>query len=54
MKTQVILSMKEQHRLKMAIDYESGKVKAQRAAALLDYRGPILRRQSQLHNQPER
>jgi len=35
MNTQVILTMKEQHKLKMVIDYEAGKVHAQRAAELL-------------------
>lgn len=35
MNTQVILTMKEQHRLKMVVDYEAGKVVAQRAAELL-------------------
>jgi transposase len=35
MNTQVILTMKEQHKLKMVIDYEAGKVRAQRAAELL-------------------
>ena len=35
MKTQVILTMKEQHKLKMVIDYEAGKVPAQTAAKLL-------------------
>jgi hypothetical protein len=35
MNTQVILTMKEQHKLKMIVDYESGKVNAQRAAELL-------------------
>jgi transposase len=35
MNTQVTLTMKEQHKLKMVIDYEVGKVHAQRAAELL-------------------
>ena len=35
MNTQVTLTMKEQHKLKMVIDYEAGKVRAQRAAELL-------------------
>ena len=35
MNTQVTLTMKEQHKLKMVIDYEAGKVHAQRAAELL-------------------
>jgi transposase len=35
MNTQVTLTMKEQHKLKMVIDYEAGKVHAQRAADLL-------------------
>ncbi len=35
MNTQVILTMREQHKLKMVIDYEAGKVRAQRAAELL-------------------
>jgi transposase len=35
MNTQVILTMKEQHKLKMVIDYEAGKVRAQRAGELL-------------------
>jgi transposase len=35
MNTQVILTMKELHKLKMVIDYEVGKVHAQRAAELL-------------------
>ncbi len=35
MDTQVTLTMKEQHKLKMVIDYDAGKVKAQRAAELL-------------------
>jgi transposase len=35
MNTQVILTMKEQHKLKMVIDYEVGRVRAQRAAELL-------------------
>ena len=35
MNTQVILTMKEQHKLKMVIDYEVGKVPAQTAAKLL-------------------
>jgi transposase len=35
MNTQVILTMKELHKLKMVIDYEAGKVHAQRAAELL-------------------
>lgn len=34
MKTQVILTMKEQHKLEMVIDYEPGKVPAQTAAIL--------------------
>jgi transposase len=34
MNTQVTLTMKEQHKLKMVIDYEAGKVRAQRAAEL--------------------
>ncbi len=29
MKTQVILTMKEQYKLKMVIDYEAGKIRAQ-------------------------
>jgi hypothetical protein len=32
MNTQVTLTMKEKHKLKMAIDYEAGKIRAQRAA----------------------
>jgi len=35
MNTQVTLTMREQHKLKMVIDYEAGKVRAQRAAELL-------------------
>jgi len=35
MNTQVTLTMKEQHKLKMVIDYDAGKVHAQRAAELL-------------------
>lgn len=35
MNTQVTLTMKEQHKLKMVVDYEAGKVRAQRAAELL-------------------
>ena len=35
MNTQVTLTMKEQHKLKLVIDYEAGKVRAQRAAELL-------------------
>ena len=35
MNTQVILTMREQHKLKLVIDYEAGKVRAQRAAELL-------------------
>jgi transposase len=35
MNTQVTLKMKEQHKLKMVIDYEAGKVRAQKAAELL-------------------
>jgi predicted DNA-binding protein (UPF0251 family) len=35
MENKVTLTMKEQHKLKMVIDYESGKVRAQRAAELL-------------------
>ena len=35
MNTQVTLTMREQHKLKMVIDYEAGKVRAQRAAVLL-------------------
>ena len=35
MNTQVTLTMREQHKLKMVIDYEAGKVQAQRAAELL-------------------
>jgi len=35
MNTQVTLTMKEQHKLKMVVDYEAGKVVAQRAAELL-------------------
>jgi transposase len=35
MNTQVTLTMKEQHKLKMVIDYEAGKIRAQRAAELL-------------------
>jgi len=35
MNTQVTLTMREQHKLKMVIDYEAGKVHAQRAAELL-------------------
>ena len=35
MNTQVILTMREQHKLKLVIDYEAGKIRAQRAAELL-------------------
>jgi transposase len=35
MNTQVTLTMKEQHKLKIVVDYEAGKVHAQRAAELL-------------------
>lgn len=35
MNTKVTLTMKEQHKLKMVIDYEAGKVQAERAAELL-------------------
>ena len=35
MNTQVTLTMKEQHKLKMVVDYEAGKVHAQSAAELL-------------------
>ena len=35
MENKVTLTMKEQHKLKMVIDYEAGKVQAQRAAELL-------------------
>jgi len=35
METKVTLTMKEQHKLKMVIDYEAGKIGAQRAAELL-------------------
>jgi transposase len=35
MENKVTLTMKEQHKLKMVIDYEAGKVRAQRAAELL-------------------
>ena len=35
MNTQVTLTMKEQHKLKMVVDYEAGKVHAQRAAEVL-------------------
>jgi transposase len=35
MDTQVTLTMKEQHKLKMVIDYDAGKIHAQRAAELL-------------------
>jgi transposase len=35
MNTQVTLTMKEQHKLKMVVDYEAGKIHAQRAAELL-------------------
>jgi transposase len=35
MNTHVTLTMKEQHKLKMVIDYEAGKAQAQRAAELL-------------------
>jgi transposase len=35
MNTQVTLTMKEQHKLKMVIDYEAGKIRAQRAAEIL-------------------
>ena len=35
MENKVTLTMKEQHKLKMVIDYEAGKVGAQRAAELL-------------------
>jgi hypothetical protein len=41
MENRVTLTMKEQHKLKMVIDYEAGKVQAQRAAELLG----ILKRQ---------
>jgi predicted DNA-binding protein (UPF0251 family) len=35
MENKVTLTMKEQHKLKMVIDYEAGKIKAQRASELL-------------------
>jgi hypothetical protein len=35
METKVTLTMKEQHKLKMVIDYEAGKIRAHRAAELL-------------------
>jgi transposase len=35
MENKVTLTMKEQHKLKMVIDYEAGKIRAQRAAELL-------------------
>jgi len=35
MENKVTLTMKEQHKLKMIIDYEAGKVRAQQAAGLL-------------------
>jgi hypothetical protein len=35
MENKVTLTMKEQHKLKMVIDYEAGKIGAQRAAELL-------------------
>ena len=35
MENKVTLTMKEQHKLKMVIDYEAGKVQAQRAPELL-------------------
>jgi transposase len=35
METKVTLTMKEQHKLQLVIDYESGKVRARRAAELL-------------------
>jgi predicted DNA-binding protein (UPF0251 family) len=35
MNTQVTLTMKEQHKVKMVVDYEAGKVHAQRAAEVL-------------------
>ncbi len=35
MENKVTLTMKEQHKLKMVIEYEAGKVQAQRAAELL-------------------
>jgi predicted DNA-binding protein (UPF0251 family) len=35
MNTQVTLTMKEQHKMKMVVDYEAGKVHAQRAAEVL-------------------
>lgn len=35
MNTQVTLTMKEQHKLKMVVDYEAGKVHAQQAAEIL-------------------
>lgn len=35
MENKVTLTMKEQHKLKMIIDYEAGKIRAQRAAELL-------------------
>ena len=35
MNTQVTLKMKEQHKMKMVVDYEAGKVVVQRAAELL-------------------
>lgn len=35
METKVTLTMKEQHKLKMVIDYEAGKIRAQRAAEVL-------------------
>jgi predicted DNA-binding protein (UPF0251 family) len=35
MENKVTLTMKEQHKLKMVIDYEAGKIHAQKAAELL-------------------
>jgi len=37
MENKVTLTMKEQHKLKMVVDYEAGKVPTQQAAELLGF-----------------